>query len=312
MSVTDNLPDYLTSIANAIRTKTGSSELINAQDFKTAIRNIPSVTPTLHELTLSINESILSIFNPITNGNFVTGYKIYSDGSLLTTTTLSTLDLSLLLVTPGTYVITATAYGTNFTDSNYSNSVSYSSSQRLQTPITSIYGAGFTIEEVTGATSYNIYVDGSNTPSASIQQIELTPFLLNDTPTSYCFNISYPYDTILSYLTGLTYEEAEIGHSLLAWTVIDGRQIPSIFAWTVDLSGKTIYTISVAGEDTDVGIPVWSSADEDDLELPLPRGWQFQNMVNDTYTVVQYPTQITQFNATSTSWNGVFIGKSIS
>lgn len=42
MSKSNNLGDFLTDIANTIRTKTGGSSAINAQDFSTAIANIPT------------------------------------------------------------------------------------------------------------------------------------------------------------------------------------------------------------------------------------------------------------------------------
>lgn len=42
MAKTDNLGDFLTDIANSIRTKTGTADPINAQDFSTKILQIPS------------------------------------------------------------------------------------------------------------------------------------------------------------------------------------------------------------------------------------------------------------------------------
>lgn len=42
MARTDTLPNFLTDVADAIRTKTGSSELITASDFDTIIENLPS------------------------------------------------------------------------------------------------------------------------------------------------------------------------------------------------------------------------------------------------------------------------------
>ena len=42
MAKNNNLNDFLTDVANSIRTKTGTTELINAQDFSTKILQIPS------------------------------------------------------------------------------------------------------------------------------------------------------------------------------------------------------------------------------------------------------------------------------
>ena len=40
MAKTDNLSDFLTDVANSIRTKTGTTEQINAQDFSDKILGI--------------------------------------------------------------------------------------------------------------------------------------------------------------------------------------------------------------------------------------------------------------------------------
>ena len=42
MSKSDNLTDFLTDVADAIRTKEGSSGTINPQDFSTRIANLQS------------------------------------------------------------------------------------------------------------------------------------------------------------------------------------------------------------------------------------------------------------------------------
>ena len=50
MAKNDNLGDFLTDIANSIRTKTGTTEPINAQDFSTKILNISGGENTLKKL----------------------------------------------------------------------------------------------------------------------------------------------------------------------------------------------------------------------------------------------------------------------
>ena len=50
MAKNDNLQDFLTDVANSIRTKTGTTELINAQDFSDKILNISSGENTLKKL----------------------------------------------------------------------------------------------------------------------------------------------------------------------------------------------------------------------------------------------------------------------
>ena len=45
MAKTDNLSDFLTDVANSIRTKTGTTEQINAQDFSDKILSIQDLVP---------------------------------------------------------------------------------------------------------------------------------------------------------------------------------------------------------------------------------------------------------------------------
>lgn len=80
--------------------------------------------PTLRTVSISRNGHTLTISNPSTNGNFVSGYKIYSNGTLVKTQTTTTFDLDTLDV--GVHSITVRAYGTNFNDSNASSAISYS------------------------------------------------------------------------------------------------------------------------------------------------------------------------------------------
>lgn len=85
--------------------------------------NVP--LPTLNAPTISLSNSTVTITNPVTNGSFVSGYDVYKNGTLLTSITLATVDLSTLITESGTYTITVKAYGTNFNESVASNSVSY-------------------------------------------------------------------------------------------------------------------------------------------------------------------------------------------
>ena len=85
--------------------------------------NVP--LPTLNAPTISLSNSTLTITNPSTNGNFVSGYKVYNGSALLATIQTTTIDLSNYLTESGTYTITVKAYGTNFNDSAASSSVSY-------------------------------------------------------------------------------------------------------------------------------------------------------------------------------------------
>ena len=71
MARTDTLPHFLSDVADAIRTKKGSEDTIQASDFDTEIENLPgggSVTPTtISEYNSALNEVKANYSNYITN-----------------------------------------------------------------------------------------------------------------------------------------------------------------------------------------------------------------------------------------------------
>lgn len=68
MAKTDNLSDFLTDVANSIRTKTGTTEQINAQDFSNKILSIAQ--PTLFAPTITEGINVISWENNEQNGGF--------------------------------------------------------------------------------------------------------------------------------------------------------------------------------------------------------------------------------------------------
>lgn len=80
--------------------------------------------PTLRTVSLSRSGNTLTISNPSSNGTFVSGYKIYDNGTLVATQ--SSTSYNLLNLGVGVHSITVKAYGTNFNDSASSSAVSYS------------------------------------------------------------------------------------------------------------------------------------------------------------------------------------------
>lgn len=95
--------------------------------------NVP--LPTLNAPTISLSNSTVTITNPATNGSFVSGYDVYKNGTLLTSITLATVDLSTLITGAGTYTITVKAKGTNFNESVASNSVTYTVSSGFEVQV---------------------------------------------------------------------------------------------------------------------------------------------------------------------------------
>lgn len=142
----------LVNIADSVRTLNGTTDLINIDEIPTKITetlqkkasgtlniatngevdvtnyasvNVNVPLPTLNAPSISLSDNTLTITNPSTNGSFVSGYDVYKNGTLLTSITLATVDLSTLITEGGTYTITVKAKGTNFNESVASNSVEY-------------------------------------------------------------------------------------------------------------------------------------------------------------------------------------------
>ena len=79
----------------------------------------------LYAPKISISGKTLTITNDGRNGSKVTNYKVYNGSTLLTTITATTLDLTTVITTNGTYNISVIATGTGYTDSDSSNVVEY-------------------------------------------------------------------------------------------------------------------------------------------------------------------------------------------
>lgn len=84
---------------------------------------ITDVHPSLNAVTIAKSNNTLTLTNPSTNGNFLSVFKIYDDGSIVATTASSPYDL--LQLPHKQYVITAKASNSDagFQDSAASNSV---------------------------------------------------------------------------------------------------------------------------------------------------------------------------------------------
>lgn len=63
MATNNNLQDFLTDVANAIRTKTGTTQPINAQNFSTEILNIPTGGGNTLKNLLDATKSCYYLFN---------------------------------------------------------------------------------------------------------------------------------------------------------------------------------------------------------------------------------------------------------
>ena len=109
----------MNSLADSINTKAGTSGAKNINQMKLAVDSISVVKPSLNAPTITVSGNTISISNPSTNGNFVTGYKIFLDGNYSETVTTTTATIT----ASGSHAVTVKASGTNFEDSAASNSV---------------------------------------------------------------------------------------------------------------------------------------------------------------------------------------------
>ena len=128
--------------------------------------NVPISQPTLNAPTISLTGSTLTIANPASNGNFVTKFKVFSNGTALTevviTSSSTNVDLSTLLTTGGTYTITAKASAANFNDSAASNSESYEAKTQTTPAISLVSGTTIQINTIDeNATIIEVYADGT-------------------------------------------------------------------------------------------------------------------------------------------------------
>ena len=78
MATNNNLQDFLTNIANSIRTKTGTTQPINAQNFSTEILNISTGGENTLKKLLDATHSTISLFQEY-KGTSVNGLIAYED-----------------------------------------------------------------------------------------------------------------------------------------------------------------------------------------------------------------------------------------
>lgn len=165
-------PNYVIPTGTVNITTNGTHDVSGKASVVVAV---PSSQPTLNAPTIAINDKTLTITNPASNGNFVTKFKVFSNGTALTEATIkgstTTVDLSTLLTTAGTYSITAKASAANFNDSAASSAVEYvvQAAQKYTITVTNTgsYDITFTQNGKTLATVGGI--NGGGTGSGSFE-----------------------------------------------------------------------------------------------------------------------------------------------
>ena len=121
MAKTDNLSDFLTDVANSIRTKTGTTEQINAQDFSNRILSIQKgggAQPTLFPPITSEGINAISWRNDNKNGEFPVTVTAMIDNTTYTSPLYITEALN-------NKTLSITASSTNFNDAITTKTLNY-------------------------------------------------------------------------------------------------------------------------------------------------------------------------------------------
>ena len=112
----------MNELADSINTKAGTIGKKTIPQLKLAVDSISN--PQLNAPTISVtssgNQSLISITNPSTNGNFVEKYGVYLDGTWSFDTTSTS---NIAITELGNNTVTVKACGTDFEDSPASNAV---------------------------------------------------------------------------------------------------------------------------------------------------------------------------------------------
>lgn len=173
MSKSNNVTDFYTDVANAIREKRGTTAKIAPSDMATQIAAIPALQPTLNAPTVSLSSTTLTMTNPSTNGSFTPDYYIIrltasgdNDQDIYVYDTASK-DMSSYFKTAGkTYTMKALASKELFLNSSYSNSVTYTKpAATIYDVILSVYPTKTTATSGTDTTYINF--DAATATSSS-------------------------------------------------------------------------------------------------------------------------------------------------
>ena len=214
--------------------------------------------PTLRTVSISRSGHTLTISNPSTNGNFVTGYKIYSNGTLVATQVSTTFDLDTL--SSGVHSITVRAYGTNFNDSNASSAVSYAiySISNVLTDLTNSNTAT-KIEMTQAYTGTLSAVTGKYLPDSITVTMGGSPATYTYSNTTGVINItSVTGDVVITAVAEdpvkLDAPIIDLTGAILSWTTVDNATVYSIRSNGTEVATSTGTSIDLSTILTDEGI----------------------------------------------------------
>lgn len=227
LGVTGTLEEGITPAGTLDITTNGTKDVTN---YASVNVNVP--LPTLNAPTISLSNSTVTITNPVTNGSFVSGYDVYKNGTLLTSITLATVDLSTLITDSGTYTITVKAKGTNFNESVASNSVTYTVSSGFEVQVS--------VRSDTES-SINFY-DGQDTSGTSLGSVSPGSSATFSVSSGYLYvSLGFPADSYYSPGTttgGVSFQDRDSYHFL--YKVTGNGTISNMYAAPCFVEGTLI------------------------------------------------------------------------
>ncbi len=135
----------------------------------TVTTNVQAEKPTLNAPAIALSGSVVTITDNL-NGNFVTEYEVYDNGTIFLTTTSKTFDLANYIYTSGTHAIKVKAKGTNFNTSPESNTVTWTLQLQITPAISLVSGTTIQIDTIDdNATTIEVFADGTSIGSVSKQ-----------------------------------------------------------------------------------------------------------------------------------------------
>lgn len=157
MAKNNNLTDFLTDVANAIRTKKGTTGTINPQDFSSEIASISGGgdVPSLYAPTIALNNSGVLTVTDTRNGAFAYKYYLVINNTQGTEITNKTIDLTTVFAdyAVGTYNVKVRVVGQpdNELQAADSNVITYG-----------VYSISYNLTHVTASTAPTRIQQGMN------------------------------------------------------------------------------------------------------------------------------------------------------
>lgn len=177
--------------------------------------------------TISLSNSTLTI----TAVDNATSYAIYSNNALLTTTTTTSVNLSTLITTAGTYTIYAIAKATGYVDSEKSNEVSYTAASGYSVTVTGV------VEETLGSCEgdsgeFDTYIKANSTPTSATDYDYKTSYTSTETTMSNVNKIYIWRDAGNMSETIINGTSTTVGNSYSSATEITLTQNTTITAYS--------------------------------------------------------------------------------